>query len=81
MSPHVCDCENGCTMDDLAVQYGKSEALYILALKELSEKYEPKNHDENLVLDDQDDVYTEVDKLLADFEAEETQIRAFINAM
>ena len=59
-------------MADLKVQYGKSEALYLLALKELSDKYEPKNHEEALALDDKDDAYAEVDALLG--EIEETQI-------
>ena len=59
-------------MADLKVQYGKSEVLYLLALKELSDKYEPKSHQEALALDDKDDTHTEVDTLLA--EIEETQI-------
>ena len=59
-------------MADLKVQYGKSEALYLLALKELSDKYEPKSHQEALALDDKDDASAEVDALLA--EIEETQI-------
>ena len=61
-------------MADLKVQYGKSEVLYLLALKELSDKYEPKNHAEAVAMNDKGDAYTEVEALLAEFEAEETQI-------
>ena len=68
-------------MDDLTVQYGESEVLHLMALKELSDKYEAKNHEEALAMDDKDDAYAEVEALLAEIEAEETQIWAFINAM
>ena len=43
-----------------------------MALKHLSDKYEPKNHEEALAMDDKDDAYAEVEALLADIE--ETQI-------
>ena len=66
-------------MHDLTVQYGKSEALHLLALKQLSDKYEPKNHAESVAMDDQDNVYTGIDTLVA--EIEKTQIWAFINAL
>ena len=46
-------------MDDLKVQYGESEVLHLMALKELSDKYEAKNHEE---------------ALLAELDAGETQI-------
>ena len=61
-------------MLDLTVRCGKSEALHLLALKELSDKYEPKNHAEAVAMDDKDDAYAEVEALLAECEAEETQI-------
>ena len=71
---HVTDCENGCTMADLKVQYGESEVRHLMALKELSDKYDPKNHAEALALDDNDDAYAAVQALIAEFDAEETQI-------
>ena len=52
-----------------------------MALKELSDKYDPKNHAEALALDDNDDAYAAVQALIAEFDAEETQIWAFFNAM
>ena len=53
-------------MHDLTVQYGKSEALHLLALKELSDKYEPKNHAEVVAMDDKDDAYAAIEALLAE---------------
>ena len=74
LEKHVTDCENGCTMDDLTVQYGESEVLHSLALKELSDKYEAKNHEEALAMDDQDETYASVEVLTRRSGCEETQI-------
>ena len=61
-------------MADLKVQYGESEVRHLMALKELSDKYDPKNHAEALAVDDNDDAYAAVQALIAEFDAEETQI-------
>ena len=61
-------------MLDLTVQYGKSEALHVLALKELSVQYEPKHRAEAVAMDDKDDAYAAVEALLAELDAGETQI-------
>ena len=47
-------------MDDLTVQYGESEVLHLMDLKELSDKYEAKNHEEALARDDNDDAYADM---------------------
>ena len=52
---HVNDCENGCTMADLKVQYGESEVRHLMVLQELRDKYNPKNHAEAVALDTNDD--------------------------
>ena len=64
-------------MADLKVQYGESEVLQLTALKDLSDKYTPKNHAEAVALDDNDDAYATVQALIAEFDAEETQICIF----
>ena len=74
LEKHVTHCENGCTMDDLTVQYGESEVLHLLALKELIDRYEAKNHEEALAMHDQDEAYAAVEALLAELDAGETQI-------
>ena len=61
-------------MADLKVQFGESEVRHLMALKELSDKYEAKNHEEALAMDDKDDAYVAVEALLAELDAGETQI-------
>ena len=61
-------------MADLKFQYGESEVRHLMALKELSDQYDPKNHAQALALDDNDDAYAAVQALIAEFDAEETQI-------
>ena len=75
LEKHINHCENGCTMADLKVQYGESEVRHLMALKELSDQYDPKNHAEALALDDNDDAYTvcAVQVLITELDAEETQ--------
>ena len=61
-------------MHDLTVQYGKNETLHLFVLKELSDKYDPKNHAEAVAMDDKTDADAQEETLLAESEAEETQI-------
>ena len=74
LDKHINDCENGCTMADLKFQYGESEVRHLMALKELSDQYDPKNHAQALALDDNDDAYAAVQALITELDAEETQI-------
>ena len=45
-----------------------------MALKELSDQYDPKNHAKALALDDNDVAYSAVQALITELDAEETQI-------